>query len=307
MEKKGTVMNILVLETDPRELGIIQQALDEKRNSIYHAASSGQAWSSVQAGGMRFMIVDEDTTDAGETQLIRRVRDAQSLDPIYILLITSRDTEASPAPGVDDTLRRPFQKAELKNRVTIAERIISLTSSLVTAREQLESQAAYDSLTGVMNRAAFLRQSAGELERSRRISQPLSLIAMDIDNFKDFNDNFGAETGDEVLKAVANTIREKSRPYDCVGRWTGDEFLIALPGVIGADAERISERIIAGVRGTRVEVPNEPPLNVRISAGVASIMRITTNTEIEPIIQEARRAVTRAKEAGGNQVYLVFL
>lgn len=300
-------MNILVLETDSMELDIIQQTLDGERNSISHAASSGQALSAVLAGGVRFMIVDEDTTDAGESLLIRRVRDVQSTEPIYILLITSRNTDESSAPGVDDTLRRPYKISELKNRIAIAERVISLTSSLVTAREQLESHAAYDSLTGIMNRAAFLRQSTGELERSRRISQPLSLIALDIDNFKDFNEKFGATTGDEVLKAVANTIREKSRPYDCVGRWTGDEFLLALPGVIGADAEKISERIIAGVRGTRVEVPGEPPLNVKVSAGVASILRITTNTEIEPIIQEARGAVTRAKEAGGNQVYLVFL
>jgi diguanylate cyclase (GGDEF)-like protein len=110
-----------------------------------------------------------------------------------------------------------------------------------------------------------------------------------------------------VLEVVAKSIRDKSRPYDCIGRWTGDEFVLALPGVIGADAEKVAERIIAGVRGTRIEVPNEPPLNVKVSAGIASIMRITTTTEIEPIIQNARQAVALAKEAGGNQVFLSFL
>src|SRR5690606_17814802 len=99
----------------------------------------------------------------------------------------------------------------------------------------------------------------------------------------------------------------KSRPYDCIGRWTGDEFMIALPGVIGADAEKISDRIIAGVRGTRIEVPNEAPLNVKISAGIASVARISTSTEVEPVIQQARQAVSRAKGAGGNQVFLVYI
>jgi diguanylate cyclase (GGDEF)-like protein len=182
-----------------------------------------------------------------------------------------------------------------------------LTSKLNMANRQLEDQAIFDPLTSFMNRTGFLRQATGELERSRRASLPLSLIALDIDNFKIINDRFGETLGDQVLEVVAKSIRDKSRPYDCIGRWTGDEFVLALPGVIGADAEKVAERIIAGVRGTRIEVPNEPPLNVKVSAGIAAIMRITTTTEIEPIIQSARQAVALAKEAGGNQVFLSFL
>lgn len=300
-------MNILVMESNPRESSLIQQAVSKPANTVTQAASSAQAWTAFQGGGVRFMIVNEDTTDAGDTGLIQRIRDAQAGEPIYILLITSRTVGDIPASGADDVLHRPYPPSELKSRIAIAERIILLTSSLLTARAQLETQAAFDPLTSVFNRAGFLRQTAGELERSRRASLPLSLIALNIDNFKIINDSFGTKTGDEVLHAIAGTIREKSRPYDCIGRWTGDEFVLALPGVIGADAEKVAERIIAGVRGTRIEVPNEPPLNVKVSAGVASIMRITPSTEIEPIIQQARQAVKRAKEAGGNQVFLVFL
>ena len=158
-----------------------------------------------------------------------------------------------------------------------------------------------------MNRAGFLRQATGELERSRRASLPLSLIALDIDNFKLINDTFGIPTGDEVLQVLSQTIREKSRPYDCIGRWAGDEFVLVLAGVIGADAEKVAERIIAGVRGTRIEVTNEPPLNVKISAGVASVARISTSTEVEALIQHARQAMSRAKEAGGNQIFMAYI
>lgn len=300
-------MNILVLESDLGEFAAIQKALNLNKHTVTQAVSSAQAWTAFQNGGVRFLIINEDTTDAGNTRLIERIRDAQKPEPIYILLITPRQVDDAPSSGADDVLRRPYPSAEIKNRLAIAERIILLTSNLLTAREQLESQAAFDSLTGFLNRAGFLRQAAGELERSRRASLPLCLIALDIDNFKIINDKFGTKVGDDVLKAVTRAIREKSRPYDCIGRWTGDEFVLALPGVIGADGEKVSERIIAGVRGTRIEVPNEPPLNVKISAGIASIMRITSTTEIEPIIQQARQAVKRAKEAGGNQVFLTFL
>lgn len=299
-------MNILVLETEAREIASIQQVLNGKSHTATVAASSAQAWQAIQMGGVQFLIVNQDTTDSAQMQLIQRVR-AQYANSIYILLINSRGFDDELAYKCDDVLHRPYSTAEFKNRVDIADRIVSLTTKLLKTREQIENIAAFDTLTGFLNRAGFLHQSVGELERARRASLPLSLIALDIDNFKLINDKFGEKTGDDVLDVVSQSIRKKSRPYDCIGRWTGDEFVIMLPGVIGADAEKIAERIIAGVRGTRIEVPNEPPLNVKISAGIASMMRITTTTEVEPIIQSARQAVTRAKEEGGDQVYLVFL
>lgn len=301
-------MDILVLENDPLELAFIQQTLGGKKHVLTHITSSEQAWQYVQSGEARFLIADWDATDLARTQFIQRVRALSSTEPFYILLITSKNMDEELVPsGMDDVIQRPVRASDLRNRVAIGERILSLTRSLARARDQLENHAVFDKLTGFLNRAAFMRQSAGELERSRRASMPMSLIALDIDNFKVINDKFGDEMGDNVLKVVAQAIREKSRPYDCIGRWTGDEFVLALPGVIGADAERIAERIIAGVRGTRIEVPNEAPLNVKVSAGIASIARITTATEMEPILQQARQAVARAKASGGNQVFLVFL
>ncbi|MDP1545072.1 MAG: diguanylate cyclase [Anaerolineales bacterium] len=301
-------MNILTLVHDSKEISFIQQALGVEDHTLVTVSSSEQAWEAIQAGGARFLLMDWETDDAAGTQLIQRIRASTFAKAVYIFVLTSSTLEDGSAPhGMDDFIHKPYKAAELKTRVILAGRILSLAGNLAVAREQLESHAVFDTLTGFMNRAAFLRQSAGELERSRRASLPLSLIALDIDDFKTINDMFGAELGDEALEVVAQAIREKSRPYDCIGRWTGDEFVLALPGVIGADAEKVAERVIAGVRGTRIEVPNEPPLAVKVSAGIASLARITTSTEIEPVIQQARQAVARAKEAGGNQVFLVYL
>lgn len=301
-------MNILVLENDPNELTLIHQALDGKNHSLIVAETAAQAWGHIQSGASRLVIANWEMDVLRDMQFISSIRASSLAQSVYILLIAAKQSGDVPMPGgMDDVIYRPFKPVELRNRIAIAERIISLTFNLATARDQLENHAVFDSLTGFMNRAAFLRQSAGELERSRRASLPLSLIALDVDNFKVINDTFGNETGDEILRVVSRVIREKSRPYDTIGRWTGDEFVIALPGVIGADAEKIAERVIAGVRGTRIEVPNEATVNVKVSAGIASIARITTSTEIEPLIQQARQAVSRAKEAGGNQVFLVYL
>jgi diguanylate cyclase (GGDEF)-like protein len=301
-------MKILVLENDPKEFGLIQNALGGNRHSLVNIQSSEQAWSAVQAGVSRFIIANGDTSDLKQTQLISRLRAVKPENPVYVLLTSARSAEEDIASmQADDVLTRPFKPQDLKNRVAMAERIISLASNLATARSELEEQAVFDPLTGFMNHPAFIRQSAGELERARRASMPLSLIALDIDNFKVINEKYSQKTGDEILKIVSNAIREKSRPYDCIGRWSGDEFVILVSGVIGADAEKIADRIIAGVRGTHIEIENEAPLNVKISAGIASASRISASAEMDPLIEKARFAVARAKEAGGNQVFLVFV
>lgn len=301
-------MKILVLENDSKEMALIDKALNGGRHTLVPVQSGEQILAAVQSNVSNFLIANWDTSDLKQTQFIPRLRAMKQGSPVYVLLTSSKPLDDDPSPAqADDVISRPFRPQDLKNRVAMAERIISLASNLATARTELESKAVYDSLTGFMNHAAFIRQATGELERARRMSMPLSLIVLDIDDFKQLNEKFGKEVGDDILRVVSQAIREKSRPYDCIGRWSGDEFIILVTGVIGADAEKISERIIAGVRGVRIDVPNEPSLNVKISAGIASASRISASTEIDPLIDQARFAVTRAKEAGGNQVFLVFV
>jgi diguanylate cyclase (GGDEF)-like protein len=301
-------MKILVLENNSKELEVIQQALNNNKDTLVPLYSSEQIWPYTQSGEASFLIANWDTSDLRVTQFIQRVRAAKLAEPFYIILTTGRGSDDDLSSlGADDIIQRPFKSSDLKNRVAVAGRIISLASNLAVARDQLENQALFDTLTGFLNRAAFLKQSAGELERARRALMPVSLIALDIDEFKVINDTFGVELGDEILKVVAQAIREKSRPYDCIGRWAGDEFVLMLAGVIGADAEKVADRIIAGVRGTRIEVENETPLNVKISVGITSVARISTSTEVEPLIQQALQAMIRAKEAGGNQVFLIYV
>ncbi len=301
-------MKILVLEPDPKERSVIQKVVERIGHTFIPIETSEQAWPIIQSGEARLLIGNWDTSDLRPLQFISRARAAKLSVPLYILLLTEKGQDEELAPsGADDILHKPFNVNDLKTHIVISERILALTNNLANARNQLENLAMFDSLTGLLNRAAFYRQSTGELERARRASVPLSLIALDIDNFKLINDEHGADGGDVVLRVVAQTIREKSRPYDCIGRWSGDEFVIMLPGVIGADAEKIAERIITGVHTVKIEVENAPALNVGLSAGIASASRISASTEVEPLIEQARQAMARAKETGGNQVYLAYV
>ena len=303
-------MKILVLNNDVMERTVIQQVLQVNGHEIVAAENSDTAMQLLQEGGIRFIIVDRATTDMQEKQFIKRVREANPPYYIYILLIASKvqDTDVTtPRAGADDYLHKPIIPIELKSRMHIGERILGLGDNLINAKGALENTAMFDPLTNMLNLKAFLTLARGEIERARRGQSPLSLVALDIDNFKSINDTYGEAIGNDVLTLVAQAIREKSRPYDGVGRYKDDTFLIPLPGVIGQDAEKIASRILKGILSTNMSLLDGTPVNITISAGIASAQRVTVSTEIEAMIEKATEAVARAKQDGTGQVFTFFL
>jgi diguanylate cyclase (GGDEF)-like protein len=209
--------------------------------------------------------------------------------------------------GADDYLNKPVAPQELKSRVSVGARILSMGDTLLQAHGQLENLAMYDNLTGLMNRQAFYRIAQGELERARRASEGVSVIALDIDNFKAINARFGHAVGDNVLQIVARIIREKCRPYDCIGRWAGDQFTIVLPGVVGADAEKVTKRILSGVHASEISLTSGPALEVKVSAGIASSQNINAYAEVDAFIQSAVAAMNNARQNKNDELSLVFV
>lgn len=303
-------MKILVLNNDLVERTVIQQALQQNGHETVTAEDSDAAMQLLREGEIRFVIADRDTTDIDEKQFIQHVRDARPPYYIYILLVTPKlqDTDVStPRTGADDYLQKPIVPAELKSRVHVGERIISLGDGLIQARNALENNAMFDPLTMVLNYKAFVSLARGELERARRGQAPLSLIALDIDNLGSIREQFGPSIGNDVLTIVARSIREKSRPYDGVGRYESDTFLIILPGVIVHDAEKITERILKSILNTDIALRDGTQVNIKLSAGIASSVRITAAIEIEMLIEKASEALKLARRNGGEQLATVFI
>ena len=303
-------MKVLVLNKDVTERALIQQVLQHSSHEIMSAEDSQTAMQLLQEGDIRFVIADRTNTDIDDQQFIRRVRDAKPPFYIYILLLTAKVKESditTPRPGADDYLNKPIVPLELKSRLSIGERILRLRDSLSEAKDSLDSTAMFDTLTKVLNQKAFLILSRGELERARRAQSPLSLIALDIDHFNSINEKYGENIGNDVLTVIARSIREKSRPYDGVGRFEEDMFLIILPGVIGQDAEKVADRILKDIQNTNISLLDGRELSVRLSGGIVSSIRITASTEIEGLIQRAIEAVGQAKRAGGNQSHIIFI
>ena len=303
-------MKILVLNNDLMERTVIQQVLQVNGHEIISAGNSDTAMQLLQEGEIRFIIADRENTDVDEKGFIRRVREARPPYYIYILLITPKVQDSdvtTPRMGPDDYLRKPIVPVELKSRVNIGERILSLGDHLVKAKDTLDNTAMLDTLTGTLNQVAFIAQARGELERARRNQAALSLIAFDADGFKSINEQYGRNIGNDVLNVIAQGMREKSRPYDGLGRYEDDTFLLILPGVIGADAERIADRILNGIANTNVSLMDGTEVKISVSAGIASSARITASTEVDTLIEHTREAVSIAKRAGGNQVHILYI
>ena len=303
-------MKILVLSNDLTERAVIQEVVQQEGHDVMFAVDSQSAMERLQEGESRFVIADRVTTDLEPTQFIKRIRDAQPAHPVYILLIAAglqQGDITTPRLGADDHLHKPVDPLELRSRLQIGGRILELRDGLAQAKDTLEQTALFDPLTTALNHKAFLTLSRGELERARRGQSPLSLIALDIDNFKSILDQFGETIGSDVLTVVAQGIREKSRPYDGLGRYGTDTFLTILPGVIGQDAERIAERILQGILNTEISLLDGTSVTVKLSAGIAFSIHITAATEIDMLIEKALEALKQAKREGGNQVVTVFV
>ena len=305
-------MKILVVDDERLERRLVEKALTRIGHDVVLAENGVLAWQIVQEQQIRFVITDWDMPEMNGAQLIETIREEEKRGYVYTIMVTSKDTEEDVVEGLfsgaDDYITKPFNPRELEARIAVGERMLNLEDNLTCTNQKLERLAMVDTLTGLMNRRAIYKFGHAELERARRESGSLSIIFLDIDKFKTINDVYGHLTGDETLKAVAQSIRERSRSYDGIGRWAGDEFLIILPSISVADAEKAAKRIVEGIAATNLALLDGTLLKTRASAGVASLARVTSAAAVlDDIIQQADEALYRAKEAGGNQVETVWL
>ncbi len=193
-----------------------------------------------------------------------------------------------------------FDSADMELLSNLAQHI-ALALDNTIRHAQVEEQARLDSLTGVYNHGYFLKKLAEQAAESSVTNTTLSVIMLDIDFFKQYNDTYGHLVGDRILKLLCTAIKHHIKQSDAVGRWGGEEFAISLPGASGIEAMQVAERISQTMAALRIEDREQRTIPVpTVSQGIA-VYPIEAD-EIYRLIDLADRRLYIAKERGRNQV-----
>lgn len=203
----------------------------------------------------------------------------------------------------DGTVRWILDQAKVMQRDRHGKAIrMCGTHTDITSRklmeEELLRQANADYLTGVYNRRFFMESAEQELARCQRYGQPLSLLMLDADHFKQINDHHGHHAGDDALKQLASTCLAQLRQVDILGRIGGEEFAILLPATATAQACQVAERIRQAIAGQHL-ASHQGDYGMTISIGISSYR---TGDELNSLLRRADAALYQAKEGGRNRV-----
>jgi diguanylate cyclase (GGDEF)-like protein len=171
----------------------------------------------------------------------------------------------------------------------------TMVESLRKHHDELERLSTTDTLTGLSNRRHLMNLLTHEIERAKRADRPFSILMLDVDHFKKYNDTHGHQAGDEVLARIGTVLRNSIRPYDCAARYGGEEFLVMLSGTSLDPAKETAERIRKQVRAEQFEAES-----VTISIGVAEYP--SQGDTAKSVIGQADAALYGAKRAGRDRV-----
>ena len=300
-------MQVLLVEDSPVYRKLIGDYLTEWGFSVQIAETGTKAWQFLQQQtAPKLALLDWVLPDLDGIELCRRIRqNGANREYIYVILLTGKDgrqnmLQAMQA-GADDFLAKPFDAHELKARLMVGQRIITLQDELIAARESMRQAATHDCLTGLMNRSEALKFLANELERAKRSGTNVGVILADIDHFKDVNDSFGHLHGDEALREIASRLRSSLRVYDGIGRYGGEEFLLVLPGCTLASTLQRAEELREFVCSKPVMLNGPVEKVITISMGIA-LSSGSGEKDIERLLNHADLGLYQAKRKGRNRV-----
>ena len=305
---------LLVVDSSNANRTLIGECLGQLDDADVHlAADGGEAIARIASIRPDLILIDMHLRDTDGIRLVRQIRNRESLGssdndltlwtPVIFLSAVMDDEMIAQGiiAGGDDFLHKPVSEVVLLAKVRAMLRIVGMQRDIHAAHRRLRQIATLDGLTCIPNRRYFDETLATEWKRCQRAGAPLSLVLIDVDFFKQFNDAYGHQAGDQCLKAIASALTESLfRVEDSVARYGGEEFAAILPGTDSRGAQAVAERMRASVRELRI--PHERGIDslASCSFGIASL-RPDSERSAEQLLQAADHSLYEAKHGGRNR------
>lgn len=292
---RGTIM---VVDDMPANIEVIHALLSPDHEVLF--ATSGEGALELAAiTRPDLILLDVLMPTMNGHEVCKRFKADPMTEHIPIIFVTAMgatdNEEAGLKLGAIDYIVKPYSPAVVKAR-------IANHLDLKRHRDFLASLASIDGLTGISNRRHFDESLEREFWRAARASSPLSLIMIDIDHFKEYNDHYGHLAGDDCLKRIAyELVKTPCRPADMVFRYGGEEFACLLPDTHAAGALQLGQRLLAHIHQLAIPHAASSYQQVSLSLGVCTLIP-TPNCQHEELIARADKALYRAKALGRNRL-----
>ncbi len=308
-------MKILLVE-DSRVIAMVTSArLESFGHQVQHAISGQLALDLFQQEPFDLILMDIEMPGMDGFETTRRLRALEGQEPLAwtpIIFVTATDTPTNLVTAIeaggDDFISKSVPEAVLQAKMKAMSRIAALRTSLFQANIKLQDQANRDGLTGILNRRAMDVQVDRLWKLAETAGNPFSLLMIDVDNFKKYNDHYGHQAGDECLKLVARCLEDNLQQPGInvptkgifVTRYGGEEFAVIIPDALPGVHAEVAVRLVKAVAA--LEIAHEKNCDfgvVTISVGAACFDHV--QGEIKEIFRQADQLLYKAKEGGRNR------
>ncbi len=292
-------IRILVVDDEKINLNILIGLLGDKYEVLV-ALNAKKALATLEKKEVNLILLDivMPGMDGFEAcHILKKQAHTQEI-PIIFITVESDEKTIEEAYGIGgiDFITKPFKPKELLAKV-------KRELKLQEMQKELQLLAATDPMTKLYNRRYFTSASAHIFDLAKRHKTNISLIMIDIDNFKSINDTYGHKTGDDVIVNLANILRNQQRKSDIICRFGGEEFLILLPNTTLQNAKIVAEKIRKNVEKVSIYLNEKKSIHYTVSLGVSEV-DTQNEANIEEAIKRADTALYEAKKSGRNRTCL---
>ncbi|MDQ2666124.1 MAG: diguanylate cyclase [Gemmatimonadota bacterium] len=302
---------VLIVDDHEDNIMVLKVRLESWGYQTASAYNGMDAIKYVEATPPDLILLDVMMPEMDGNEVARHIKGNKSLPFIPIIMQTALDSTDSKVigleAGADDYITKPIDFAELKARLRSMLRIKRLQEALeerekelLEVNEKLTFMSQTDGLTGLDNRRHLNERIEEMFSHAKRLNEPFSLVMCDLDKFKSVNDTYGHQAGDEVLKQLANILKDEAREIDRVGRYGGEEFMLLLPGTVLDAAVTFAERVRKRLEAHTFTFTGGT-LTRTASFGVAGWPHPKVE-QSDDLVRTADDALYVAKETGRNKV-----